>query len=105
MPGLFKRKNRRHTVDNPEETKAAVKAAKKQISKKDIELKPGTGDQIFLDHIKNKYPNKVKQAHLHVGSDRDSISTTSSSLVSHVVVCVDLCLLFIFLLFLGISVQ
>jgi hypothetical protein len=78
MPGFFKRKNRRHTADNPDETRAALRAAKKQISKKDIELKQGGGDELFLNHIKNKHPSKVKQAHLHVASDHDSISTTSS---------------------------
>ena len=74
MPGIFrKRKNRRHTADNADETRAAVRAARKSVSKEDVHA----NDYVFVNNTKAKPQYKGQHVQVNVGSE-DSTSNTSS---------------------------
>ena len=79
MPSIFKRKNRRrHTADNAEETRAAVRAARKSISKEDIHVQPSS--DVDVNQTRAKQQDKLRPTEPHLGSE-DSTSNTSSQVV------------------------
>ena len=79
MPSVFKRKKRRHTVNDPEESKAAIKAARKQVTKPEFELCL-TQSSENLKHSKF-FHDKRKHAQIHIESSEDSGSTSSAQQV------------------------
>lgn len=87
MPSIFKKRSRRrHTASNAEETRLAVDAARKAISKENLHALPDSD----ASHTKAKGKEKSKHTEPHLGSE-DSTSNASSQVLYVAMVTINAC--------------
>ena len=87
MPSIFKKRSRRrHTASNAEETRLAVDAARKAISKENLHALPDSD----ANHTKAKGKERSKHTEPHLGSE-DSTSNASSQVLYVAMVTIKAC--------------